>query len=126
MGVSASGKSTIGRLLAQRTGWPFLDADDLHPPHNRAKMEAGTPLTDADRWPWLGQVAEWIAQRADSGCVVACSALKRAYRDQLREADPDLRLVYLQCDRDMIVERIGRRAGHFFPLSLVAAQFADL
>jgi carbohydrate kinase (thermoresistant glucokinase family) len=126
MGVSGSGKTTVGQLLAQRAGWPFLDADDLHPPRNLLKMQAGTPLTDADRWPWLGQVAEWIAQHANAGCVVACSALKRAYRDLMREADPGLRLVYLQAEREQITERINHRAGHFFPLTLVAAQFADL
>jgi gluconokinase len=126
MGVSGSGKTTVGRLLAHRTGWPFLDADDLHPPRNLAKMRDGVPLTDADRWPWLAEVAQWIAQHANAGCVVACSALKRAYRDLMREADPDMRLVYLTGRREDIIERINRRAGHFFPHTLVASQFADL
>ena len=90
MGVSGCGKTTVGRLLATRLDWPFLDADDLHPPANVAKMAAGIPLTDADRAPWLAMVAAWIAERRAAGesGVVACSALKRAYRDTLRAADP--------------------------------------
>jgi carbohydrate kinase (thermoresistant glucokinase family) len=126
MGVSASGKTTVGRLLAERTGWRFLDADDLHPPDNVAKMQAGIPLTDADRWPWLDLIADWIRQQAGKDAVVGCSALKRAYRDRLREADPRMKVVYLQAEQDEIVARIRHRLGHFFPISLVAAQFADL
>ena len=128
MGVSGCGKSTVGRLLATHTGWPFLDADDLHPAENIAKMAAGTPLTDADREPWLSRVAAWIAERRAAGesGVVACSALKRAYRDRLRQADPDLRLVYLQADRGTISARLSQRVGHFFSPTLFATQFADL
>src|SRR5688572_2114214 len=97
MGVSGSGKSTIGRELAEGTGWLFLDADDLHSQANVDKMRAGIPLTDADRQPWLESVARWIAKRRAVGeaGVVACSALRRVYRDLLREADPALRIVYL-------------------------------
>jgi carbohydrate kinase (thermoresistant glucokinase family) len=126
MGVSGSGKTTVGRLLAERTGWPFLDADELHPAANVSKMKAGIPLTDADRWPWLALVADWIARQAGSRAVVGCSALKRVYRDRLREADPALRLAYLKAGRDEIIERIRMRSGHFFPATLVDAQFADL
>jgi gluconokinase len=128
MGVSGCGKSTVGRLLAERTGWPFLDADDLHSAENIAKMATGTPLTDADRVPWLAQVAEWIAERRAAGesAVVACSALKRAYRDRLRQADPELRIIYLRSDRGIISARLARRVGHFFPARLLDAQFADL
>lgn len=128
MGVAASGKSTVGRILAERTGWPFLDADDLHSSESVARMAAGIPLTDADRRPWLDRVAAWIAARRAAGesGIVACSALKRAYRDRLREADPGLRLVYLRADREHIVDRLSRRAGHFFPPVLARAQFDDL
>src|SRR5258705_4939729 len=116
MGVSGSGKSTIGALLSQRTGWPFLDADDLHPASNVIKMQAGIPLTDADRWPWLDQVANWITQRIQAGeCgIVGCSALKRAYRDRLRRADSRLPVVYLRGDRDAPVPRPTRPPGHSF------------
>src|SRR5215472_10538354 len=101
MGVSGCGKTTIGGRLAARTGWPFLDADELHPAPSVAKMSRGEPLTDADRWPWLDLVAAWIAGRREAGesGVVGCSALKRAYRDRLREADPGLRIAYLSGDR---------------------------
>lgn len=128
MGVSGSGKTTVGRSLAARTGWGFLDADDLHSPDAVARMAAGTPLTDADRWPWLARVADWIAARYRLGepGVVACSALKRAYRDLLRQADPDLRFVYLRATPDQIAERLSRRDHHFFPPVLAAAQFTDL
>ncbi len=128
MGVSGCGKSTVGRLLATQTGWPFLDADDLHSPESVAKMTTGTPLTDADREPWLADVAAWIAQRRDAGesGVVACSALKRSYRDRLRQADPELRFVYLQSDHGTISARLAKRVDHFFPTRLLAAQFADL
>jgi carbohydrate kinase (thermoresistant glucokinase family) len=128
MGVSGSGKTTLGVTLATRTGWPFLDADELHSAQAVARMAAGIPLTDADRGPWLGRVAEWIAQRQRAGepAIVACSALKRQYRDRLRAADPDLRFAYLRADRAQIAERLGRRAGHFFPPALATAQFDDL
>jgi gluconokinase len=128
MGVSGSGKTTIGQLLAARTGWPFLDADDLHPASNVVKMQAGIPLTDEDRWPWLQLVAAWIAQQAKAGqCgIVGCSALKRPYRDLLRQGDPMLRVVYLHGDRAALTSRLTRRRGHFFPRDLLNTQLADL
>lgn len=128
MGVSGSGKSTIGTLLGQRTGSPFLDADDLHPAANLAKMRQGIALTDDDRWPWLALVANWIAERTTASApgIVGCSALKRAYRDLLRGPDPGLRLVYLRGDRQLLADRLSHRHGHFFPQQLLDAQLADL
>jgi carbohydrate kinase (thermoresistant glucokinase family) len=128
MGVSGSGKSTVGQALADRLGWIFEDGDDLHPPANVAKMAAGHPLTDDDRAPWLAECGDWLlAQRAlDRPAILACSALKRAYRDELRRRVPGLRIVYLQGARDMLLERIGSRQGHFFPATLLDAQLADL
>jgi gluconokinase len=128
MGVSGCGKSTIGSLLGQRMGWRFLDADDLHPAENIAKMQRGVALTDADRWPWLDLVASWIGERARAGQpgVIGCSALKRSYRDALRQAEENLRLVYLTGDRDTLAERLARRHGHFFPQQLLDAQLGDL
>jgi carbohydrate kinase (thermoresistant glucokinase family) len=128
MGVSGSGKSTVGELLAHRLGWPFLDADDVHPPANIAKMTAGVPLTDADREPWLQAIAAWLARgRVESeSVVVACSALKRRYRDLLRAAAPGLRLVYLASDPELLSQRVAHRRGHFFPIGLLHAQLRDL
>ena len=128
MGVSGCGKTTISLLLAERTGWPFLDADEMHPIANVEKMKSGIPLTDEDRWPWLEKVAAWIAERYAAGepGVVACSALKRAYRHLLREADPDLRLVYLFGERELLEKRLAHRHGHFFPRQLLDAQLTDL
>ena len=128
MGVSGSGKTTIGKLLSQHTGWPFEDADLLHPAGNVAKMHAGVPLTDADRWPWLDIVAGWIKSRhdADAPGIIGCSALKRAYRDLLRTADPYLRIVYLKGDPSLLRERLLQRHGHFFPANLLSAQLDDL
>jgi len=104
------------------------DADTLHSPAAVAKMRAGTPLTDDDRWPWLDEVAGWIGDRRAAGeaGVVACSALKRRYRDRLRQADPELRLVYLSTDETTLHERLSHRVGHFFPQTLLQAQLADL
>jgi len=126
MGVSGSGKSTVGRALAEARGVPFLDADDLHPEANVAKMTAGIPLTDEDRGPWLEAVGAWLAERSDG--VVACSALKRAYRDVLRASAPDARFVHLAADRAVVAERISHRreGGHFMPPSLLHSQYADL
>ena len=122
-GVSGSGKTTIGRLLATRLAWRFVDGDDLHPPGNVAKMRAGIPLTDADRRPWLAKVAAVLDQPGDA--VVACSALRRAYRELLRTGR-SVRLVYLKADRTLIEQRLARRTGHFFPPALLASQFATL
>jgi gluconokinase len=128
MGVSGSGKTTVGRELARLTGWPFLEGDDLHPAANRAKMASGVPLTDADRWPWLAAIAEWIGRQraAAKPGIVACSSLKRAYRDRLRAADPGLCLVYLRVDRDVLTARLAAREGHFYPPALLDSQLADL
>jgi carbohydrate kinase (thermoresistant glucokinase family) len=126
MGVSGSGKSTVGACLAERLGAPFIDGDDLHPPENIAKMSAGQPLDDADRAPWLariaGQLAAW--RDAGSGGVIACSALKRAYRDQL--AAEGARFVYLAESPASAAARLAERTGHFMPESLVASQFQAL
>jgi len=125
MGVSGSGKSTIGRLLATALVLPFADADAFHPPANVAKMAAGTSLTDADRWPWLDALGAWLVAQSAGG-VIACSALKRAYRDRLRAAVPGLRILHLQGAPATITERQAARVNHFMPPSLMASQFATL
>lgn len=122
MGVSGTGKSTIGRALAETLGLPFVEGDDLHPESNVAKMAAGIPLTDADRAPWLDRVAAEM----DRPVVVACSALKRPYRDRLRLAAPDLVLVYLHGEAALLAARIEGREGHFMPSSLLESQLAAL
>jgi carbohydrate kinase (thermoresistant glucokinase family) len=128
MGVSGSGKSTIAAMLAHRLGWIYEDADWLHPKSNIEKMHHGEPLNDADRWPWLHAIADWIdATRASGGHgVVACSALKRAYRDILVGDRHDVRLVFLQGDQDLIAQRIAARADHFMPPDLLDSQFKAL
>lgn len=128
MGVSGSGKTTIGALLAGRLGWMFEDGDDFHPAENVAKMKGGTPLSDADRWPWLDSIAAWIDELRQTGRhgVVTCSALKRVYRDRLLVGRADVRLVYLRGDKGMIGDRQAARQGHFMPASLVDSQFATL
>jgi gluconokinase len=126
MGVTGAGKSTVGTLIAERLGLSFRDADDFHPPANIAKMSAGTPLTDADRWPWLDAIGAHLAAHRGTGCVVTCSALKRAYRDRLREAAPDLRFIHLHGDVALVAARQAARQDHFMPSSLVASQFATL
>jgi gluconokinase len=127
MGVSASGKSTVGARLAQRLGVPFLEGDDLHPAANRAKMASGHPLDDADRRPWLAALTEWIrAASGGQGGVASCSALKRAYRDQFRRTGADLWFVYLALDRAVAADRIAHRKGHFMPPALLDSQYATL
>jgi gluconokinase len=128
MGVSGSGKSTIGSLLAQRLHWEFEDADWLHPASNVDKMHNGIPLTDEDRRPWLEAVAAWIdkTRRAGGHAVVACSALKRRYRDILIGDRADVRLVYLKGDEALIARRIAIRHEHFMPRSLLHSQFEAL
>jgi gluconokinase len=125
MGVAGSGKTTIGAMLAGRLGWTYVDADDFHPPSNVEKMHAGIPLTDDDRWPWLQAIADWMRRQTDPA-VVTCSALKRKYRDVLREARPDLKLIYLDGSRELIEKRMVARHGHFFPKELLDSQFRDL
>ena len=126
MGVSGAGKTTVGERIAQRLGWAFVDGDDLHPEANIEKMRGGQPLTDADRAPWLAAIGAWIDARAPEPGVVACSALKRAYRDALRAGRPQVRIVYLRGSQAEIAARLARRAGHFWPAKLLASQFADL
>jgi carbohydrate kinase (thermoresistant glucokinase family) len=128
MGVSGSGKSTIGRPLAQRLGWDFEEGDDLHPKANIAKMSRGQALDDADRAPWLAAVRGWIDGEVQAGRsgVITCSALKRAYRDQLRQGRPEVRLVYLKGDETIINDRMKHRSGHFMPVSLLESQFETL
>ena len=126
MGVSGSGKSTVGAALAQRLRVPFEDADDLHPRANIAKMSAGQPLDDEDRYPWLEIIGEWLDVHSDGGGVMSCSALKRKYRDQLRQHAPDLAFVHLEGSHAVITDRQASRPGHFMPASLLASQFATL
>lgn len=124
MGVSGCGKSTVGALLAGTLGVPFADADDLHPAENVAKMSAGTPLTDDDRWPWLARVAARLAE--GDGAVMACSALRRAYRDMIRLRVPNAIFVHLVGSRAQLGQRISARLNHFMPSSLLDSQFAVL
>ncbi len=128
MGVSGSGKTTVARGVAQREGWRLVEGDAFHPSANVAKMHAGTPLTDDDRWPWLRAIAREIDAMRERGesAVVACSALKRAYRDILIGARPDVVLVYLQGSQALIAERIAARKHHFMPPALLDSQFAAL
>lgn len=127
MGVSGAGKSTIGPLLAERLGVPYAEADTFHSPANVAKMAAGTPLTDADRAPWLDAIGAWARDRAGrGGGVVSCSALKRAYRDRLRAAAPGVVFVHLSGDRELLARRMAARTDHFMPVSLLDSQLATL
>ncbi|MFF4016764.1 gluconokinase [Streptomyces sp. NPDC001843] len=126
MGVAGTGKTTIGPLLAARLGVPYAEGDDFHPAANIAKMAAGTPLDDADRWPWLDAIGAWADGRAGLGGVVSCSALKRSYRDRLRAAAPGLVFVHLAGDRSLIEDRMAHRQGHFMPTALLDSQFATL
>jgi len=127
MGVTGSGKTTVGTVLAQQLGWEFADADDFHPSANVAKMKAGIPLDDADRAPWLASlrqvIEQWIAKRQN--VVLACSALKKNYRDELA-VDREVRFVYLKGSYDLIYQRLKQRHGHFASEKILAGQFADL
>jgi gluconokinase len=129
MGVSGSGKTTFGLRLAKMSGADFIDGDDLHTPEARAKMAGGTPLTDEDRWPWLDQIGAKLADRQahPKGLIIACSALRRVYRDRLRAGvGPALRFLYLKGDKALMSGRVGHRKGHYMPASLVDSQFATL
>jgi len=128
MGVSGSGKTTVGAMLAGRLRWRFADADDFHSVENVAKMKAGVPLTDADRRPWLEAIAAQVDQWRREGVhgVVTCSALKRSYRDVIVGNRPDVRLVHLKGERPLIADRLAARHAHFMPASLLESQFATL
>ena len=128
MGVSGSGKSTVGEQLAERLGWRYEDGDRFHPAANVAKMSAGHPLTDEDRWPWLQAIAAEIDRVCQAGerVVIACSALKRAYRDILVHEREDVRIVFLDGKRDLIAARLAARKGHFMPPGLLASQLGAL
>lgn len=128
MGVAGSGKTTIGSMLAQQLNWEFQDADWFHPAANVEKMRAGIPLTDEDRQPWLSAIAAWIDETRSAGRhgVVACSALRRTYRDTLMAGRSDVQLVYLRGERDLIARRMAARKDHFMPPTLLDSQFATL
>src|SRR5271169_5712473 len=127
-GVSGSGKTTVGALLAGRLGWQFADADAFHPAANVAKMRAGIPLTDADRAPWLQAIGAWMDERTGRGesAVVTCSALKRAYRDALLGGRPQAEMIFLSVDQEEVAQRLAARHGHFFPAALLSSQFDAL
>jgi gluconokinase len=128
MGVSGSGKSTVGGLLSDRLGWTFEEGDSLHPAANVEKMAAGIPLTDEDRWPWLAKVADWIDNRLDAGesGIITCSALKRTYRNMLNRRGSGVEFVYLSVGKAELTERVEHRPGHFMPASLLNSQLETL
>jgi gluconokinase len=128
MGVSGSGKTTIGEKLAERLGWRYEDGDTFHPKGNVAKMSAGHPLTDEDRWPWLRAIAAEIDRlcAAHEPAVIGCSALKRDYRDILVHGRSDVRIVYLAGTQELIADRLAHRKGHFMPAGLLKSQFETL
>jgi gluconokinase len=128
MGVSGCGKSTLARALAETTGGIFLEGDDFHSPAHKAKMAAGTPLTDEDRWPWYDRMIGAVQAARETGGIVflSCSALKKVYRDHLRAALPGCSFIYLKGDVETIQKRLQKRADHFMPLSLLQTQFATL
>lgn len=128
MGVCGSGKTAVASQVASRLGWRAVDADDLHAPDAVAKMRAGQALTDTDRWPWLDRVGAVLATAAaqQQGVLVACSALRRVYRDRLRAACPGLRFVFLQGPRELIAQRMAARQGHYMPTSLLDSQLQTL
>lgn len=121
MGISGTGKSAVGRAVADRLGLPYADGDDYHPRSNIEKMSAGTPLTDEDRWPWLELVARWLAEHEGSGGVISCSALKRSYRDVLRSGAQRVLFLHLEGDHDLIQDRMEKR-DHFMPATLLESQ----
>jgi gluconokinase len=128
MGVSGTGKTTVAEHLVQRLGWPFAEGDTFHPEANVAKMRDGIPLVDEDRWPWLQSLADWIGAREAAGenAVVTCSALKRSYRELLRDGHPSVWFAHVATAPDELRERVTRRAGHYMPPSLLDSQLATL
>jgi gluconokinase len=128
MGVTGSGKTTVATEVARRLGWEFTEGDDHHPPANVEKMRAGTPLDDDDRRPWLRELAAWIGAHEAEGrsCVLTCSALKRRYRDLLRDGHPSVWFAHVSGPQELITERVTARQGHYMPPSLVPSQFATL
>lgn len=126
MGVSGTGKSTVGELLADALGVPYAEADDFHSEANIAKMSAGVPLDDDDRRPWLDAIGAWAHDHAAGGGVVSCSALKRVYRERLRAAAPGLFFLHLTGERELIAERMKTRKGHFMKAGLLESQLATL
>jgi gluconokinase len=128
MGVSGSGKTTVAERLAKQLDWPFMEGDRLHPPANVEKMRQGTPLTDADRWPWLDRIGEELKTWAAAGKsgVLTCSALKRAYRDRIRSARPDVRFIYIKGSEALIGARVAARLHEYMPASLLRSQFDTL
>jgi gluconokinase len=128
MGVSGSGKTSAAQELTRQLGWVFIEGDDLHPEANVAKMAAGIPLDDEDRWPWLREVAAVIGEHEAAGTsvVLTCSALKRAYRDLLRDGHPSVWFAHVDVSREVLAERLAQRKGHFMPPSLLDSQLATL
>lgn len=128
MGVSGTGKTTVAEHLVQALGWRFAEGDDFHPPANVEKMSHGIALDDDDRWPWLAALAGWIGERegAGDGAVVTCSALKRAYRDALRDGHPSVWFAHVATSPEVLRERLARRTGHYMPPSLLDSQLAAL
>lgn len=122
MGVSGAGKSSVGQALAVQMGAVFIDADALHPEANVTKMASGVPLTDEDRWPWLDLVGRSLSSSDENGTIVACSALKRSYRDAIRAAAPETSFILLQADPSELQDRLAQRPGHFMPASLLTSQ----
>jgi gluconokinase len=128
MGVSGTGKTTVAEHLVKRLGWPFAEGDTFHPEANVAKMRDGIPLDDADRWPWLQSLADWIGQREAAGenAVVTCSALKRSYREVLRTGHPSVWFAHVDTSPDVLRERLLQRTGHYMPPSLLNSQLVTL
>lgn len=125
MGVSGCGKSTVGHALAARLGLPMIDGDDLHLPESIARMQAGQPLEDADRWPWLDRIGQRLAD-SSAGLVVACSALRRSYRDRIRKHAAGVRFVFLDGAFELVAQRLAQRTGHYMPPALLDSQFRTL
>jgi gluconokinase len=128
MGVSGSGKTTVARGIATAMGWDFAEGDEFHSEANVAKMASGQPLTDEDRWPWLRSIGAWMDGhiRASTGAVITCSALRRVYRDLLREGRPQVRFCHVSADPALIGDRLSHRQGHYMPASLLPSQLATL